>query len=78
MAYFKKTETNNTINIYQIIMKKIILGCLGLTLLLGSCVSQKKFSDLEAKHKEAQDLLNSATVKLNSCLEEKATATSRL
>lgn len=59
-------------------MKKIILGCLGLTLLLGSCVSQKKFSDLEAKHKEAQDLLNSATVKLNSCLEDKATATSRL
>ncbi len=59
-------------------MKKIILGCLGLTLLLGSCVSQKKFKDLEAKHKEAQDLLNSATVKLNSCLEEKATATSRL
>ena len=59
-------------------MKKIILGCLGLTLLLGSCVSQKKFKDLEAKHKEAQDLLNSATVKLNTCLEEKATATSRL
>lgn len=59
-------------------MKKIILGCLGLTLLLGSCVSQKKFKDLEAQHKEAQDLLNSATVKLNSCLDEKATATSRL
>lgn len=59
-------------------MKKIILGCLGLTLLLGSCVSQKKFKDLEAKHKEAQDLLNSATVKLNDCLEEKATATSRM
>ncbi|MGB5554590.1 MAG: OmpA family protein [Flavobacteriaceae bacterium] len=59
-------------------MKKIILGCLGVTLLLSSCVSQKKFSDLEAKHKEAQDLLNSATVKLNTCLEEKATSTSRL
>ena len=59
-------------------MKKIILGLLGVTLLLSSCVSQKKYADLEAKHKEAQDLLNSATVKLNSCLEEKATATSRL
>ena len=59
-------------------MKKIILGCLGLTLLLGSCVSQKKFKDLEAKHQEAQDLLNSATLKLNTCLEDKATATSRL
>ena len=59
-------------------MKKIILGCLGVTLLLSSCVSQKKYADLEAKHKETQDLLNSATVKLNSCLEDKATATSRL
>lgn len=59
-------------------MKKIILGCLGATFLLSSCVSQKKFADLEAKHKETQDLLNSATVKLNDCLEDKATATSRL
>jgi len=59
-------------------MKKIILSLLGVTLLLSSCVSQKKYADLEAQHKEAQDLLNSATVKLNSCLEEKATATSRL
>ncbi len=59
-------------------MKKIILGVLGATILLSSCVSQKKFKDLESKHKQAQDLLNSATVKLNDCLEEKATATSRL
>ncbi|MCI4643080.1 MAG: OmpA family protein [Flavobacteriaceae bacterium] len=53
-------------------MKKIILGCLGATLLLSSCVSQKKYADLEAKQKETQDLLNSATVKLNSCLEDTA------
>lgn len=59
-------------------MKKIILGCIGITLLLSSCVSQKKYADLESKHKETQDLLNSATVKLNDCLEDKATATSRL
>ncbi len=59
-------------------MKKLILGCLGVTLLLSSCVSQKKYADLEAKQKETQDLLNSATVKLNDCLEEKATAASRL
>jgi chemotaxis protein MotB len=59
-------------------MKKMILGCLGLALVLSSCVSQKKYADLEAKHKEAQDLLNSATVKLNSCLEDKATADARL
>ena len=33
---------------------------------------------MEAKAKEAQDLLNSATVKLNSCLEDAAAATSKL
>jgi chemotaxis protein MotB len=59
-------------------MKKLILGSLTMAILLSSCVSQKKYADLEAKHKEAQDLLNSATVKLNSCLEEKATASARL
>ena len=59
-------------------MKKIILGCLGLTLLLGSCVSQKKFKEAEAQAKEAKDLLNSATVKLNDCLEEKASAASQV
>jgi len=59
-------------------MKKLILGSLGIMLLLSSCVSQKKYADLETKQKETQDLLNSATVKLNSCLEEKASATARL
>lgn len=49
-----------------------------MTVLLSSCVSSKKYADLEAKQKETQDLLNSATVKLNDCLEEKATADSRL
>ncbi|MER3317102.1 MAG: OmpA family protein [Allomuricauda sp.] len=59
-------------------MKKVFLGTLAMTVLLSSCVSQKKYADLEAKQKETQDLLNSATVKLNDCLEEKATASSRL
>lgn len=59
-------------------MKKIILGLFGTALLLSSCVSQKKYSDLEAKQKETQDLLNSATVKLNTCLEDKATTASKL
>ena len=59
-------------------MKKVFLGILGLTMLLTSCVSQKKYAELEEKHKETQDLLNSATVKLNDCLEEKATMTSKV
>jgi len=52
-------------------MKKIVVA-LSVLMLLSSCVSKKKFSALEAKNKETQDLLNSCTVKLNSCLEEKA------
>ncbi len=39
---------------------------------MTSCVSKKKFLESEAKNKEIQDLLNSATVKLNSCLEDKS------
>ena len=58
-------------------MKKLILGCLAFTL-MASCVSNKKFADLESKQQETQDLLNSATVKLNDCLEEKATTTSKM
>ncbi len=41
-------------------------------MLLTSCVSKKQYAALEAKNKETQDLLNTCTVKLNSCLEEKA------
>lgn len=52
-------------------MRKIVIALCVLTL-LSSCVSKKKYTDLEAKNKETQDLLNTATVKLNSCLEEKA------
>jgi chemotaxis protein MotB len=52
-------------------MKKIVIA-LSFFLLLTSCVSKKKYATLEAKNKETQDLLNSCTVKLNSCLEEKA------
>ena len=59
-------------------MRKTILGLMGIAILLSSCVSQKKYADLEAKQKETQDLLNSATVKLNTCLDEKATADARL
>lgn len=45
--------------------------------LLSSCVSQKKFTELENKQKKTQDLLNTATVKLNSCLEDKASYSAR-
>ena len=53
-------------------MKKILFA-LSLVALLAttSCGTKKKIADLETKNKEVQDLLNSATVKLNSCLTEK-------
>lgn len=52
-------------------MKKLLVLLVILPFTLTSCVSKKKFSLLEAKEKATQDLLNSATVKLNSCLSEK-------
>ena len=58
-------------------MKKLLLFSASAALVLSSCVSKKEFTDLEAKQKETQDLLNSATVKLNSCLEDKASTTAR-
>ena len=48
----------------------ILALCSGLV--FTSCVSKKKFTDLEAKQKKTQDLLNTATVKLNDCLEERS------
>ncbi len=58
-------------------MKKVLLLSVSSMIFLSSCVSKKLYTDLQAKQKETQDLLNSATVKLNSCLEERASATAR-
>ncbi|HZH69196.1 MAG TPA: OmpA family protein [Flavobacteriaceae bacterium] len=58
-------------------MKKILLMSGVVALLFSSCVSQKKYAELEDKHKSTQDLLNSATVKLNTCLEERAALQSK-
>jgi chemotaxis protein MotB len=52
-------------------MKKILILAAIIPFVLTSCVSKKKFAMLEAKEKATQDLLNTATVKLNSCLDEK-------
>ncbi len=53
-------------------MKKVFLLCaVAGALTLTSCGSKKKIAELEGKNKEIQDLLNSTTVKLNTCLTEK-------
>ena len=59
-------------------MKKIMLLSATAAILLSSCVSQKKYNELEAKQRETQDQLNTATVKLNSCLDEKEGMTKQI
>ena len=56
-------------NFYR--MKKVLLIISLASISLTSCVSKKKFTQLETKNKEIQELLNTATVKLNVCLTEK-------
>ena len=60
-------------------MKKIILALSVVALLFTtSCGTKKKIAALESKNKEIQDLLNSATVKLNTCLTEKEAMSSQM
>jgi chemotaxis protein MotB len=59
-------------------MKKLISLSVCALLLFSSCVAKKDFLALQEKQKETQDLLNTATVKLNACLSDKAAASARL
>lgn len=52
-------------------MKRIMLLSATAVLLFSSCVSNKKYAELEKKQQQTQDELNTATVKLNACLEDK-------
>lgn len=58
-------------------MKKLLILAISSSLLFASCISKKEYANLEGKYKNSQDLLNTATVKLNSCLTDKATAEAR-
>jgi len=59
-------------------MKKLMLLSICSMVLFSSCVAKKEFLALEAKQQETQDLLNTATVKLNSCLSDAAAANARV
>ena len=52
-------------------MKKLIFGTLMLTLLLTSCVSNKKYADLEAQHNQTKQELVDAKADLQKCLVDK-------
>ena len=58
--------------------KKIILALSLVALLTTSCGTKKKIADLESKNKEIQDLLNTCTVKLNTCLTEKESMSTQM
>ena len=51
-------------------MRKIFIVVLSVGFLATSCVSNKKYNELAERHKQTEDLLNSATVKLNACLKD--------
>ena len=53
-------------------MKKFLILVACSSLFLTSCVSNKEHVALEAKQKTTQDLLNTATVKLNDCLSDRS------
>lgn len=59
-------------------MKKLMLLSVFSLLFLASCVSKKEHVALQEKYQESQDLLNTATVKLNSCLSDVAAANARV
>ncbi|KGO89879.1 OmpA/MotB family protein [Flavobacterium suncheonense] len=52
-------------------MRRLFIALSVVALTLTSCGTKKKIAELEAKNKEIQDLLNTCTVKLNTCLTEK-------
>lgn len=59
-------------------MKKIFVLSAMVTVILSSCVSQKKYAALESKQQETQGLLDSTTMKLNDCLSENKAMTRQI
>lgn len=59
-------------------MKKLLILLFSASMVLTSCVSKKQYAALESKQKKTQDLLNTATVKLNACEADRAAAQARI
>jgi len=59
-------------------MKKYLAIVTVFAIFLSSCVSQKKYAELETLQQNTKSLLDTATVKLNTCNEEKEAAEARL
>ena len=78
MKIMKSKIHENKRNKINTMSKKLLLLSVCSMVLLASCVSKKEYAALEAKQQETQDLLNSATVKLNKCLSDAAAANARV
>ena len=52
-------------------MKKLFLGALAVSVLLTSCVSSKKYADLESQHNKTKQELVDAKAELQKCLVDK-------
>jgi len=59
-------------------MKKLYALLLTTSIMLVSCGPNKELVAAQVKLKNTQDLLNTATVKLNSCLSDKAVSDASL
>ena len=59
-------------------MKNYFAITLLIAILLSSCVSQQKYAELETLQQNTKSLLDTATVKLNTCNEEKEAAEATL
>ena len=72
--YVKQSKIFNSfvfkLNSIQI-MKKLFFGTIILSVLLTSCVSTKKYADLESQHSKTKDELVDAKAELQSCLVDK-------
>ena len=59
-------------------MRKISILLLTIFVLITSCISQKKYLELEDLQRNTKSLLDTATIKLNTCNEEKEAALANL
>ncbi len=58
-------------------MRKLFVLLVVSSFVLTSCVSSKKYNELEAQYTTTKDLLNTCTVKLNQCETERSVAQAR-
>ncbi len=59
-------------------MKNILLIGIAASFMLTSCVTKKKYADLDYRLRKKQELLDDATIKLNMCMEDKASSKSEI